>query len=391
MEPAPAATTPAPVNPLHALHTTAEAEFQPYGDWVEIVSTFGEPQAEYSAIRKGAALMDLPQRGLLEFTGRDRLAFLNNLLTNQTFDKQTKTGLAPGSGIYAFFLNAKGRIVTDMNVLESPAGDRTWLDMDGRMVEPLRKAFDKYLFTEQVKMTNLAGTKQTLALIGPGAFDLLNQSAQPAVMLTAPLSVGLTSLLGIDVALFRDDVCGVPGFHLIVSTEQAALLWTRLLERFGQFDEQTRKRGLRPVGWAAFNTTRIEAGRPLFGIDFDDSVLPAELGPVTFSRAISVTKGCYLGQEIVARMYARQQLSRQLVGLKFGNNALPLAGAHLYDDAQNQVGGITSSTVSPVLSNAPIGLGYVKKLFIPLGSTLKAPAEGALHPATVSPLPFVTP
>src|SRR4051794_34797099 len=81
------------MNPLHDLHRQAEAEFQPYAD-VQIVSTFGEPQAEYAAIRKSAGMMDLPQRGVIELTGKDRLPFLNNLLSNQTFDKQSKTGLA---------------------------------------------------------------------------------------------------------------------------------------------------------------------------------------------------------------------------------------------------------------------------------------------------------
>src|SRR5205823_13725771 len=95
-----------PPNPLLALHQAAEAELQAYGE-LQIVSTFGQPQAEYAAIRKSAAIMDCPHRGILELTGKDRLSFLNNLLTNQTWDKQTKAGLAPGRGVYAFLLNTK--------------------------------------------------------------------------------------------------------------------------------------------------------------------------------------------------------------------------------------------------------------------------------------------
>src|SRR4051812_42780350 len=130
-------------NPLHALHQQAEAEFQPYAE-VEIVTTFGEPQAEYAALHKACGLIDLPQRGLLELTGKDRLPFLNNLVTNQIWNKETKSGLTAGQGAYAFLLNTKGRIVTDMNVLE--LGDRTLLEMDGRLVTPVREALDKYLF-----------------------------------------------------------------------------------------------------------------------------------------------------------------------------------------------------------------------------------------------------
>ena len=126
-------------NPLHDLHQQAEAEFQPY-DQLEIVSTFDEPQAEYSAIRKGCGLMDLPQRGVLELTGKDRHAFLNNLLTNQIFNKETKKGLEAGRVVYSFFLNLQGRIVADMNVIET--GERTLLEMDVRLVEPIRETFD---------------------------------------------------------------------------------------------------------------------------------------------------------------------------------------------------------------------------------------------------------
>src|SRR5436190_14222675 len=137
-------------NPVHEIHQHAEAEFQAYGD-LDIVQTFGNPPAEYAAIHKACGLMDLPQRGILELTGNDRLAFLNNLLTNETWNKQTKNGLLAGQGVYAFFLNTKGRIVTDMNVIER--GQRTLLEMDARLLDPIKSAFDKYLFAEQVKIT----------------------------------------------------------------------------------------------------------------------------------------------------------------------------------------------------------------------------------------------
>ena len=105
MDPATAPQTlPPPPNPLLALHQQAGAETQHY-DRLEIVSTFGEPQAEYAAIRKGCALLDEPYRGVLELAGKDRHAFLNNLLTNQTWDKTHKKGLLDGHGVYAFFLN----------------------------------------------------------------------------------------------------------------------------------------------------------------------------------------------------------------------------------------------------------------------------------------------
>lgn len=401
------ATAPAVLpNPLRDLHEAAGAEFQPY-DRIDIVATFGEPQAEYAAVHKGCALFDEPQRGVLELTGRDRLQFLNNLLTNQTWDKERKTGLPAGEGVYAYFLNLKGRIVADMNVIER--GDRTLLETDARLVEPLRDAFDKYLFGEQVTMKSRLGDLHRLTLHGPGSVALLGEAAGADVSSLRPLGSTSFQLFGAAAVVFRDDVTAAPGFHLILDAGHARDVWTGLLSRFGQSAELGKRR-LRPAGWAAFNACRIEAGRPLFGVDFEGApvasayparrqrqeesadapspgMLPAETGQ--FDRAVSVTKGCYLGQEIVARMYARGQVARQIVGLRLDDDNLPIAGAPLLDEKSNAVGVVTSSTVSPLLSNRALCIGFVKKSFTTPGTVVRVPAEGELRTATVSELPFL--
>lgn len=370
-------------NPLATLHEQAGAEMQAY-DSVQIVSTFGEPEAEYAAIRKAAALVDQPQRGVLELTGKDRLAFLNNLLTNQTWDKAAKRGLEAGQGVYAFFLGKNGRIVADMSVIER--SDRTLLEMDARLVEPVRAAFDKYVFGEQVKMADRVADLRQIAMHGPNALSILREAAGSEVKELTPLGSSEIQLYGVPVILWRDDPCAVPGYHLLIETGDVERVWTSLLEHIGKSAELGH-RPLRPVGWAAFNATRVEAGRPIFGIDFDDSVLPHETGQI--ARAVSFTKGCYLGQEIVARMQARGQFARQFVGIRMSDDSLPIAGALVYDDNDNQVGGITSSTVSPLLSNAAICLGIVKKAFTPIGTLLTIPAEGQMRKGSVAELPFV--
>ena len=407
---APAGPQPASLpNPLRNAHERAGAEFQPY-DRVEIVSTFGEPQAEYAAIHKAAGLMDEPQRGILELAGKDRHAFLNNLLTNQTFDKSRKAGLAEGQGVYAYFLNLKGRIVADMNVIER--GHRTLLEMDGRLVEPIRDVFDKYLFGEQVKMVSRIGALHRLTLHGPGAVGLLHEVSGVDASSLPPLgSVGVR-LFEVDATAFRDDVTGAPGLHLVVPSDRAAEVWQGFLARFGESPDLGKRR-LRPVGWAAFNATRIEAGRPLFGIDFEGvppatayparkqreqdasaadapspGVLPAETGQ--FSRAVSITKGCYLGQEIVARMHARNQVARQIAGLRLDDDSLPVAGAPVSDENGNQVGVVTSSTISPLMHRRAICLGFLKKAFTAPRTVLTVPAEGGMRKATVVELPFLS-
>jgi folate-binding protein YgfZ len=376
------------LNPLHDLHEASGAEFQSYVD-IEIVSTFGQPQAEYAAVRTGAGLIDLPQRTFIELTGKDRLPFLNNLLTNQTWDKETKLGMSAGTGVYAFFLNTKGRIVCDVNVLE--LGDRCLLEIDARIAEAFVQSLNKYVFAEQVAIVLRLGQLHEFALHGPGVPALLQEWVPQDADASVPQLPHSSLQFQVDdvpVIAWRDDIAAVPGFNLVIPSEHAEKIWRLLLDRFSVPPEhQPAKLRLRPFGWAVYNTTRIEVGRSLFGIDFDENLLPAETGQM--QRAVSLTKGCYLGQEIVARMHARNQVARQIVGIRMKDYALPLAGAPVMDAAGNTVGGITSSTVSPILSNACIALALVKKAFVEPGTEVKVAAEGAMRPAVVTVIPFL--
>ncbi len=383
-----AAETPQPflmANPLRSVIDGPTVEWQPYGEAGEIVSTFGVPPAEYSAVRKATGLIDLPQRGIIEVTGPDRHAFLNNLLTNQLYWKDQKRGLPSGEVVYGFFLSGKGRVFADANVIE--LGERSLLELDARMVKPLLAMLQRYHFAEKVKFAaRLEGDAalHEMALHGPGAADVVAAAGGAASL--GPMHCAVTSVCGVETVIWRDDACGVPGIHLVAPTEKAEALWRGLVEPYAQ---QTNKRTLRPVGWAAYNACRIEAGRAMFGIDFDDTILPAETS--LEGRAVSFTKGCYLGQEVVARMHARQQVARKIVGLRVAHDAVPIAGQGVYDAQQNVIGTITSSTFSPVLSNAAIALALVKKPHFAPGTVVRVPAEGAIREATVTPLPFLPP
>lgn len=372
-------------NPLKTLHEQAGAEMLPYGA-VEIVSTFNEPQAEYAAIHKGCGLMDLPQRGIVEVTGADRLKFLNNLLTNELINRETKAPLESGQGVYAFLLNNKtGRIILDLNLIE--LGDRTLIELDARLIPLLFETLERYRFAEKVKWESKVGLFHEIALYGATAMDIAQQLG--FANLALPMSSTSARLLGQEVIAWRDDPCGQPGVHLILPIAHTAAIWSDILTRFGSVNEvQYARKTVRPIGWAAFNTARVEAGRPIFGIDFDDTILPLELSLTP--RGVSFTKGCYPGQEIVARMHARQAVAKQLVGIRMTDNALPVAGTIIYDAANNQIGGITSSSVSPVQSNACIALAILKKPHFAIGTAVKIPAEGQIREAKVVTLPFLT-
>jgi folate-binding protein YgfZ len=195
------------------------------------------------------------------------------------------------------------------------------------------------------------------------------------------------SVFDVEIVIWRDDPAAVPGYHLIIPGDAARKVWMEFLTGFGPTGGTT-KRQLRPIGWAAFNATRVEGGRPIFGIDFDDSILPHETGPL-LARAVSFTKGCYPGQEIVARMHARQQVARKIAGVRVEGGFLPLAGAKFYDAKGNEIGGVTSSTIAPVLSNAAVAIGILKRPFFNAGTVVQVPAEGEMRNATVVEIPFV--
>src|SRR5688500_12487007 len=240
-----AADAPA-ASPLGALFSTDdEIEWTAWGQ-TPIVSTFGQPQAEYAAIRKATGLMDLPQRGVLEFTGADRHPFLNNLLTNALIHPQTKQAISAGHGCYAFFLNLKGRIVADVRVLEI-GGDRTLVECDRQSAAMLLKAFDLYLFGEKVKMRDRSGELHELALHGAQALALLEDAADTPPVFDPPpagfaptvdLPVATLTIGGVAVTVWREDLCGVPGLHLLVEREQVVRLWNDLLGRFGQTGDE---------------------------------------------------------------------------------------------------------------------------------------------------------
>jgi len=389
-------------NPLLNLHHALDAETQPYGQ-IEIVTTFGQPQLEYAALHKSCGIMDLPFRGVLELAGRDRLTFLNGLISNQTWDKNTKLPMPAGTWVYAFLLNLKGRIVADMNVVD--LGDITLIETDARLVEPLRDVFDKYQFAEQVKMRSRVGDLHEFSLLGPKSVEVLQKIFGESGALPPGQTAARLSVDGVETIAWRDNSTGTDGVNIIVPVEHATTIWKRLA---GANDDD-RSRLARPIGWAAFNACRIEAGRALFGIDFagvaptsaypdrklreaasgEDTapgVLPGETGGL-FNRAICLSK-CYIGQEIVARMYARKQSARQIAGFKMQDDSLPIAGAPVFDAASNQVGVVTSSTLSPVRSNAAIGFAFVKKPHFAAETELTIPAEGAMRRANIVQLPL---
>lgn len=342
-----------------------DVEYLPYGPRdengrvaCEIIGNFGEIQAEYAAIRNGAGLLDCPHRATIRVTGEDLGSFLNSMLTAELKD------LAPGAAHESFWLNRKGRIEADL--LLAAFDDVLLIDVDVHALDRTISTLDSFLFAEDVALADAQEQLHRLTIHGTRACDVIAQAGDDANFTIEDGRAATVTIADQRVRLVRCDQAGTTGLHLFVPREQTGEVWEALLAT----DEALSggKRRVRPIGWHAFNIARIEAGTPLFNIDFGTDTLPHETG--VLDRRVSFTKGCFLGQEVVARMQHLGKPKRTLIGLRMEDDLLPIEGASIFNpnssDESNesqpgeQIGVVTSSTLSPMLGAQPIAFAMLR-------------------------------
>jgi len=356
-------------SPLHELHESNDAQFLAFGE-APVVAMHDVVETEYGRLRNKAAIMDCPHRALLELTGKERLDFLHRTLSNDM------NALKAGQGRRAFLLTAKGKIMADLIVLHSE--NQTLIDLDAADAALVVEEFDKLLFGEDVQLHDRTQSHHRLTLQGPHAAALLDDlSPASGKRGHSTFSHASVTLAGVNAMIYRHDQAGVEGFHLWLAADDVERLWRTIVPTDPQHERA------KPLGWLAFNIARLEAGTPLFHIDFGPDSLPGETG--VLDQAVSFTKGCYRGQEIVATMKHRGHPSKLLVEWQAVGDELPVAGAPVFADADatDPIGAITSSTPSPMQSGKPIGLAMVKWTHHEPGTELFAAAEGGKAAITV--------
>ena len=295
---------------------------------------------DYEQIIKGAAIGEVAPTAQLAVAGQDRAPFLQGLLTNDV------QALKPGEGCYAAWLTPQGRMLTDMHVLESDG--MMLLDVPAAQAEATMARLDQFLFSEDVKLGSLAGALTTVWVHGPGAAAALQKSLDGVAGLGAwgQYHHEHAGFAGESLVLVRIDQLGVPGYCAYLSAANRTALVTTL-----------EAAGARQVSADAVAAARIEAGYPIFGADMTADTIPLEAG--IESRAISTTKGCYVGQEVIIRVLHRGhgRVARKLVTLKLdGEGAEPRAKIV---DGDREVGWVTSVAGSP--ASGPIAFGYLHR------------------------------
>jgi len=323
---------------------------------------FGNAADEYAAAFNTAALFDLSDRTQIELTGDDRTAFLHNFCTNDI------KALEPNGGCEAFITNVKGRVLAHVFVF---AGENALtVDTVAGMEDSLAAHLDRYIITEDVELHRKTEQQADLFVCGPQVAALLEPLGLAADSLI-PLSQMPGTLVGQLVAVRRVDLLGTPGFLLSVPRAELAAAWSGLTEA-----------GLRPAGSAAFDALRIEAGWPLYGVDISEENLAPEVG--RNRRAISFTKGCYLGQEPIARIDSMGHVNRQLRGLRLSAGPVPATDTPVLsaDKGNEEIGRITSAAIS-YADNLPVALAYLRRTHLAPGTEVLVQTEPATVPATV--------
>ena len=322
---------------------------------------------DYTAIREGAALVTGEPRARIAVSGKDRASFLQGLLTNDI------QALTPGTGCYAAWFTPQGRMITDLHVLES--GDMILLDVPASMRETVLQRLDQFIFSEDVQPGDLTDALRGVSVHGPGAAAAVEKAlAVRDVNSWAPYANARADFNGTPVVVARIDQLGVPGFTIYVDAAREHDL-VQALERAGAVR----------AGEDAVTAARVEAGYPLFGVDMDEDIIPLEAG--IEPRAISFTKGCYVGQEVIIRVLHRGhgRVARRLVGLRLQDGDMPARGTRVNAGGKD-AGFITSAARSPRFGT--IALCYVHRDFVAPGTSIDVGAGDQQTKATVSALPF---
>jgi folate-binding protein YgfZ len=310
---------------------------------------------ELTTLRAGCGIFR-PEHVLFSLSGRDRVRWLNGMVTNNIRD------LAPGRGVYAFVLNPQGHILGDLYVFNR--GESLIAEIERGQAETLVPILRKYIIMDKVEIEDLSGKLVAIALAGPKSSDVLSAAGLRKDLGT--LEVADESWQQTTVTTVRGDNPCVPNYELWIAVDKAEFLWNVLLQA-----------GAEVVGDETLETFRILCGIPKIGQDIRDR-LPQETGQ---ERALNFTKGCYIGQEIVERIRSRGAVHRTLIGFEI-EGPIPSAGTKVQSEGKD-VGEITSALTAP-LKGKWLALGYLRKEFAAGDKVLKA-GDASVKPET---LPF---
>lgn len=363
--------------PLHSAQEALGAVFTEVAGRA-VPRHYGDGAAEYRAVREAAGVADRSgDRARIRLWGRDPVKMVHGLVTNDLLKAPA------GQGVLAAMLTPKGRTLAELRIFRRalPGGTEVWLELAREALEGTREHMKKFVPPMFARWADASDDTGCLGVYGPRARDvaalalgtdvpeLAEDAFVEATFSGEPVMVAGTRAAG-----------GEEGVELFASATAIPALWEALLERGAEL-------GARPVGFGALETLRVEAGRPRYGADLTEEIIPTEAYQAAglMDRAVSFHKGCYTGQEVIVRIAHRGHVNRHLRGLLLGDAPAPALRSPLFNPATGREAGfVTSVAVSPRLGQT-VALGYVRRELGPGSVVRLGSAEGA--EATVAEIP----
>ena len=371
-------------SPLYEAHKSLGARFTEMQGW-EVPEHYGDPVSEHLAVRSSAGIMDMTQRGKILISGKDRAKFLQNILS-QDINK-----LTPGTGGNATLLNTKGHMLAYMRIYSEE--DSFLIDTEPGETDKIIEILNRYLFREDVKIEDVTLKYGLVTVQGPRSREIVCRLSGTDIKDLEECNHLNLTINNINCKIARTTYSGEEGYNIYAPWDDIKAVFSSEIN---------------PFGLAAYNSLRIEAGIPLYSIDMDEDTIPIE---ANLDHAISYTKGCYVGQETIARIKFKGHVNRILTGfsisfMPFGtefnsvpetravpeNRIIPQKGDRIYtvaDKNELNIGVITSACFSPTL-NKSIAIGYLRTGSNEPGTQVLIESKPHKISAVVTALPFYT-
>ena len=353
---------------LYDVHSLLGAIFDDFSGFL-MPKSYNNPLEEYLAIRKGVGLIDLSHHGKLRMSGKEHLKFLQGMVTNDVMK------LEEGKGLYATLLTVKGKMVADMKIYREK--ESVLLELEPGLNEKVRELLLKYKLSYKANIEDLTDSCCLLSIQGPNSKRLLEKSLGEEIPELKEYEFLKREIVSTEVMITRVNRTGEEGYDFFIQPDGVKLLWESLIGNGRDLE-------LKPVGLETIETLRIEAGIPRYDVDMDEETIPLEAGLLD---AISFEKGCYVGQEVIARIKWRGHVNWYLVGFEIESETLPSKGDKIFL-GERVIGHITSSVFSPVL-NKVIALGYIRREFKDPETKVIVSINSESKSATVVRTPFL--
>ncbi len=359
---------------LYEEHKNLGAKMFLFAGW-EMPLQYSSVREEHLAVRNKAGLFDVSHMGQVFISGKDSLSFLQNLVPRDL------SGLKKGKAAYSLLVNDNGGIIDDLIIYRLPDDEENHKFLLIVNASRIKNDLNRLLSIKDnfdVKIDNQSDELSMIAIQGPFSAEVMEIAGLKKEDQPARFNLSRTNLQGIEILISRTGYTGEDGFEIIVKNKDAAKVWREILEKGQEY-------GLKPVGYAARDTLRLEASLPLYGQDLNEKTTPIE---AALCWAVSKDKeDNYAGKEIILNQMITKKVDRKLIGFKMLDKSVPRHDYEIYINNQN-AGQVTSGGFSPS-TNTGIGLGYIdtQKPFIE-GTKIDIMIRGKLHPAEIIKKPF---